>query len=81
MVGELIEEESKGDAEMNDSEVPVGIIDSVKSNMEYKALLQVFEIEVLDNTKALKMIESKIAGYYSNNTIQRLMFDPDEMFN
>ena len=81
MVGELTEEESKGDTEMNDSEVSVGIFDSIKSNMEYIALLQMFEIEELDNTQALKMIESKIAGYYSNNTIQRLVFDPDEMFN
>ena len=79
--GESTEEESKGDAKTNDSEVLACVIDSVKLNMEYKALLQVFEIEELDNTQALKMIESKIPSYCSNNTIQRLMFDPDEMFN
>ena len=38
---------------MNDSEVPVGIIDNVKSNMEYKAFIQVFEIEGLDSTQLL----------------------------
>ena len=77
----MVEEERKGDSEINDSENPVGIINIAKSKLEYKTLLQEFEIEELDSTQALKMIESKIAGYCPNNFIQRLMFYPDEMFN
>ena len=45
---------------MQDDTIPVGIIDSIKTNKEYKDLLKNLEINQLENIQALHEIEDAI---------------------
>ena len=57
---DLIAQDHNFDTQMQDFEVPIGIIDCAKVNQEYKELLTKLEIAELDNSNALEMIESKV---------------------
>ena len=48
------------DDKMQDDTIPVGIIDSIKMNKEYKDLLKNLEINQLENIQALHEIEDAI---------------------
>ena len=71
------DEESKDDVLMQSDDLPIGIIDCVKVNKEYKDLIQLLEIAELENPVALEMIESKVMSYYSIDIIQNYRISQD----
>ena len=48
------------DEEMSNDDIPIVIIDSLKTNDLYKSLIQAFNIKQYENVEALKMIEEEI---------------------
>ena len=57
---DLVVQDHNVDTQIQDFEVPIGIIDCAKVNQEYKELLTKLEIAELDNSNALEMIKSKV---------------------
>ena len=57
---DLVVQNHNIDTQMQNFEVPIGIIDCAKVNQEYKELLTKLEIAGLGNSDALEMIESKV---------------------
>ena len=65
----------RADEEMMDDDIPIGIIDSWRTNDQYKSLIQAFNITQFENVEALKMIEEEIKkideeleGYWASDS-------------
>ena len=58
---------SDEDVLMQDDNLPIGLIDSIKANHAYKELVKIFRIEEVENQIALDLIDHEIIEYCSKN--------------
>ena len=72
--------ESEDDAKMQDETIPVGIMDSIKMNKEYKELLENLEIDRLENVQAVIMIENAINYNDNQMNTNNFIIDSDLLF-
>ena len=72
---DLVSQNHNVDTQMQNFEVPIGIIDCAKVNQEYKELLTKLEIAALYNSNALEMIESKVKKFSRFNIYEETITD------
>ena len=58
---------SDEDVLIQDDNLPIGLIDSIKANHAYKELIEIFGIEEMENQIALDLIDHEINEYCSKN--------------
>ena len=72
--------DSEDDVKMQDGNIPVGIIDSIKMNKEYKELLKNLEIDQLENIQALQIIEDALNDNENLKITKSLRIDDDVQY-
>ena len=72
--------DSEDDVKMQDGNIPVGIIDSIKMNKEYKELLKNLEIDQLENIQALQIIEDAFNDNDNLKITKSLRIDDDVQY-
>ena len=72
--------DSEDDVKMQDGNIPVGIIDSIKMNKEYKELLKNLEIDQLENIQALQIIEDTLNDNDNLKITKSLRIDDDVQY-
>ena len=60
---------SDEDVHMQVDNLPIGLIDSTKTNHAYKELIKIFGIEEMENQIVLYLIDHKINEYCSKNKV------------